>query len=119
MRDQEIRDLLTEILREYLVAGGGRGLPEQVREKAKRKGLSIDSDFWRALTEHFWTLARAGIIAIMPRDLPVVMGGVLPEVDRHATFFITELGKRVLRDPNKKKGGKPNPLKARAQGGGS
>jgi hypothetical protein len=98
MRDQEIRDLLIETLREHLVAGGGRGLAEQARDKAKRKGWAIDSDFWRALTEHFWTLARAGIIAIMPRD-PAVVPGVIPEEERIPTFFITELGKTVLREP--------------------
>lgn len=99
MSGDRIRILLEDILREHVPAGGGKGLFEYARSKAEREKIPIDNDFHRALMDHFWTLARAGIVAIMPRDIPVV-GGILEEKDRHATFFITDLGKRVLAEPS-------------------
>ena len=100
MNAQEIRDVFDDVLRVHVNNGGGMQLAEQVRDTAKRSGATIDTDFWRAVTEHFWTLARAGVLAIMPRDRTAIPMEV-PQEERHIpTFFITELGKRVLREPS-------------------
>ncbi|HEX8793270.1 MAG TPA: hypothetical protein VF765_20140 [Polyangiaceae bacterium] len=100
MSADRIRILLEDILREHVTSGGGRGLFEQARDRAQRAGITIDNDFYRTLTDHFWTLARAGIIAIMPRDIPVVPGVVPMEERQHGTFYITDLGKKVLSEPS-------------------
>jgi hypothetical protein len=108
---QLARGLVDEALREFPRGGklnlwqgesqhSAGGLTQHVRNLANRRQISTDGAFWVAVAEHIWSLARIGALALLPQD-PQTVGGEVPQEQRQIpTFVVTELGARLLAEPD-------------------
>jgi hypothetical protein len=110
---QVVRDLVDEVLRVDLPTGGKLnlwnsfeskhnpgGLTQRVLYLATSRKITTDGSFWPVVTEHLWTMARIGALALLPTD-PSPIGGDIPhEVRQLPSFVITEMGRRLLSEPD-------------------